>query len=278
MSELTLGTEDSVEDRYGTDHIERLVADLIPEDEVRQGRSFGVHIVDGDDEHADIGRFVEAVVFREHFDNDLPTLEREYGPYDRASTFLLVLDYERKRPVGAIRIIRPSEAGLKSINDIVDPSSPWYREGDTAERRFREIGDDPEHTVDISTMAVMPDYRTSHARDGASAALYSTCVRWSLDNNYNRWVTIVDKHIYNMMQSWGRPFQPFEDAEMASYLDSPESIPVHAELHSGLQRIQEFDREMSEKTGQHMDIHGLYTRGSGLEEQFVLPAFADTVQ
>ena len=81
-----------------------------------------------------------------------------------------------------------------------------------------------------------------------------------------------------MMQSWGEPFQAFAGTDWASYLDSEKSLPVHTELTSGLQRIKAFDRAMTEKTGQLMDIHGLYTRGIGLEEEFVLPAFDDTVQ
>ncbi len=192
--------------------------------------------------------------------------------------FLTVLDYEQGKPVGVIRIIRPSEKGLKSLNDLAEPSSPWYQEGDTQEKRWAEVGNDPAHTVDISTMAVMPEYRSNHAADGASAALYSTCVRWSLNNGYNRWVAIVDKKIHDMMQAWGEPFKHFEGANWASYLDSQESRPIHTELHSGLKKIKAFDEAMSEQAGKTMDIHGLYTRGAGLDREFVLPDLGHTVQ
>jgi hypothetical protein len=260
------------------ERIKGLVEDLIPTEEERAGRQFGVHIIDGQDPHSDIGRSVEAEVFDEFFDNNLQKMKEEYGPYDDASTFLTVLDYENGRPVGAIRIIRPSGEGLKSMNDLAEPDSPWYKKGDTLEKRWAEIGNDPEHTLDISTMAIMPEYRSNHAEDGASAALYSTCVRWSLDNGYNRWVAIVDQKIHDMMQAWGEPFGHFEGADWEKYLDSPKSRPIHTELYSGLKKIKAFDEAMSKQTGQPMDIHGLYTRGAGLDKMFVLPHLGDTVQ
>jgi hypothetical protein len=256
---------------FAPDRIRGLVADLIPPEGERAGGRFGVHVIDGRDPHSDIGRAIEAEVFDEFFDNDLDKMREEYGPYDEDSTFLTVLDYEQGTPVGVIRIIRPSEKGLKSLNDLVQPGSPWFNEGDTLEGRWDEVGNEPEHTVDISTMAVMPDYRSGHAEDGASAALYSTCVQWSLANGYNRWVAIVDKKIHDMMQAWGEPFGHFEGAEWEEYLDSKQSRPIHTELYSGLEKVKAFDQQMTKQSGQQMDIHGLYTRGAGLDKEFVLP-------
>lgn len=273
-----LPVETWTEEAFVADRVAGLVADLIPDEATRDGRRFGVHVIEGGDPHADIGRSVEAEVFEEFFDNDLHKMKEEYGPYDDASTFLTVIDYEQGKPVGVIRIIRPSEKGLKSLNDLAQQDSPWYGVGDTLAKRWTEVGNDPQHTVDISTMAVMPEYRSGHAEAGASAALYSTCVRWSLDNGYNRWVAIVDKKIHDMMQTWGEPFQHFEGADWAPYLDSSESRPVHTELYSGLEKVKAFDRAMSEQPGQTTDIHGLYTRGAGLDANFVLPDFSHTVQ
>ena len=262
---------------FDSSRIDTLVGNLIPNQDCRGGRSFGVHIVEGSDEASDIARFIESTVFDEYFDNDVNTMKQEYSQYDPSSTFLLVLDYDNVKPVGVVRLIKPSAAGLKSLNDLVRTDSPWYREGDTTTRRMAEIGDDPNHTIDIGTMAVMPNYRSKHAGNGASAALYSTCVQWSIANGYNYWVTIVDKKIYTDMQSWGEPFQPFDGAEFRSYLDSPASLPVHLEVYSGLCKVKKFDEQMTEALGQPMDVHGLYTRGTGLEQQFVLPEWSNTV-
>ena len=260
------------------ERISQLVEGLIPSEDVRQGRQMGLHVVEGDQAASDIARYVEWTVFEEFFKNDIQVMREEYSKYDQASTFLLVLDYEQKKPVGVIRLIKPSEAGLKSLNDLISPTGPWNVDGHTAEDRLLEIGDQPDNTVDIATMGVMPEYRTNHAADGASAALYSTCVWWSLENGYNQWITVVDQKIYDMMQSWGEPFKKFDGADWAPYLDSPKSLPVHTELFSGLERIRQFDIEMSRQTGQEIDIHGLYTKGKGLEGQFVLPVFGSEVQ
>ncbi|MCA9341683.1 hypothetical protein KC952_04105 [Candidatus Saccharibacteria bacterium] len=254
------------------DRVSQLITDLIPNHEIRMNRRYGVHIIDGSDPSSDIGRFVEWTVFDEYFSNDLSVMEQEYGPYDKFSTFIMVLDYDKIEPVGVIRIISPSDNGLKSINDMTSPGSPWYCEGDTAEGRLAEVGVDANNTVDIATMAVMPEYRSNHAADGVSAALYSTCVRWSMQNNCNGWVATVDSKIYNMMQAWGEPFKDFDHADWAAYLDSLSSKPVHLELLTGLEKIKKLDVEMS-RSGQLVDVHGLYTRGAGLEDKFVLPAF-----
>lgn len=260
--------------------ISQLVQDLIPSEEVRKGRNFGVHVVEGTEPHADIARSVEAAVFEEYFGEDLEVMREGYAPYDAASTFLVALDYENAKPVGAIRLICSSEAGFKSLNDLVAPESPWHKEGDTLEQRFTEIGSDPEHTVDIGTMAVMTEYRSNHAATGASASLYSSCVQWSLATGHNRWMTIVDKKIYDMMQAWGEPFTAFQNTDWAPYPypSSANALPVHLELHSGLERIKQFDIKMSQEHGQTMDVHGLYTRGTGLEQHFVLPEFSNDVQ
>jgi hypothetical protein len=259
--------------------IQGLIRTLKPCDDVIGNRQFGVHVIESTEDAADIGRFVEAKVFNDHFGNDLEVMKREYGPYDEQSTFLVAIDYQSDKPVGVIRIIRPSEAGLKSMHDLINPnSSPWFRHGDTEEKRFNEVGQNPYETVDIATMAIMPSYRSNHAKVGASASLYSTCVRWSLANGFNQWITIVDKNIYEMMQGWGEPFKTFEGAGFAPYLDSSESLPVHTELISGLEKIRKFDAAMSETYGTMVDIHGLYTKGEGLHDMFVLPEFSDTVQ
>lgn len=260
------------------DHINGLVKGLIPPEEMRQGRQFGVHVIDGKDPASDIGRYIEAKVFDQYFGNDLGTMKKEYGEYDEASTFLMVIDYKKEQPVGVIRLIRSSPKGFKTINDITSSDSPWYRPGDTPESRLKEIGGEPDHTIDIATMAVMPDYKSGHSTEGVSAALYSTCVRWSFANGYNTWVTVVDKKIYSMMQSWGEPFITFEGASWASYLDSEASLPVHTELYEAKKKIEQFDKEMTEKLGQPVNITGLYTKGDGLHDWFVLPDFPDNVQ
>ncbi len=73
---------------FAPDRIKGLVEDLIPDEAIRAGRRFGVHVIDGQDSHSDIARSIEAEVFNEFFDNDFQKMKAEYGPYDDASTLL----------------------------------------------------------------------------------------------------------------------------------------------------------------------------------------------
>jgi hypothetical protein len=260
-------------ERLSAERIAALIEDITPPEDIRAGRQMGVHIIDGNDPHADIGRFVEATVFDEFFNNNLQVMAAEYAPYDQSSTFLALVDYEAKQAVGAVRLIKPSAAGLKSLKDLVSPqlgneANPWYQEGDTETSRLMEMGANYDSTVDIGTMGVMPEYRSRHTRDGASAVLYSTCVRWSHQTGHNYWISVVDENIYTMMQAWGEPFKEFEHAPMAAYLDSLKSQPVHLEFYSALERVRAFDQ----------GVFDMYTKGAGLDTQFVLPQFEDNVQ
>ncbi len=243
------------------ERISELIGELTPSDEIRQGRNLGVHIVDGSNPLSDIARFIEWKNFEVRFKNDIGKMKEMYEPYDEASTFLIIVDYENQKPVGNIRIVKPVNDSLITIDAIVAPNSLWKSQDDSPEKRKLEMGYDPDHTVDITTMAVMPEYSSGHSKDGASAVLYSTCVRWSLANGYNHWATIVDSHIYNMMQAWGEPFTPFEGTDFEPFEGSKASIPVYTDLYTGLEKVKAFSE----------DIYDLYTKSSGLEFEYVLP-------
>lgn len=248
------------EQSFSPERMKQLIAEVTPSDEVRQGRKFGVHVFDGSDPHSDIGRCVEHTVFMKFFRNDLDVMREAYGPYDEHSTLLTVVDYEAQEPVGVVRVIEPSDLDVITLAEIQNPKYPWSA-GLNMTDRWHEVGDDPAHTLDITTMAVMPNYQTAHSKNGASASLYSTCVRWSLAHGYNYWVSIVDKRIHTSMQAWGEPFEDFEGADWAPYMGSKASKPVHLKLDSALEKVRAFDE----------GIHALYTQSAGLEHQFVLP-------
>ncbi len=254
---------------FEPERIKNLIAELTPAPEVIGERTFGVHILSGDDPLADIGRSVEASAFMEFFRNDLDVMRKAYGPFDEVSTLVAVVDYANQEPAGALRIVRPSEKGIITLDELQDPKSPWYDPNKDMQARVAEVGD-PNDTLDIATMAVMPRYRNKHQRDSVSAALYATCVQVSLGlfenslERFDHWVTIVDHNIFEMMQSWGQPFEVFEGADFAPYMGSKASIPVHLQLSSALERVKAFDQ----------GIYDLYTKSAGLEGQFVLPEVA----
>ena len=79
---------------------------------------FGVYVWADPDPAASLARHVERVVFDESFGNTPEQLDVEYGTYERSSLFLCVIDHRRRLPVGMARAILPSDAGLKSLDDI----------------------------------------------------------------------------------------------------------------------------------------------------------------
>lgn len=266
------------EETLSSESIKQLVADLIPSEKERNGRNFGMHIIDGSDAHANIGRRIEWQVFDEFFGNDIDVMRQEYEPYDSASVFIVALDYEASMPMGVIRMIKPSPVGLKSMNDLLNPDQEgWYRDGDTLAGRMEEMGATEDKLADLATIAVAPEYRTGHSAMGTSAALYSTYVQWSLESGFNHTIIVTDKNVYGMIQEWGEPLTIFEGADWANYLDSSASVPVYLELGEGLRKVAEHDKKLNSQ-GQNVDIHGLYTRGKGLDQLFVLPKFEIPVQ
>ena len=87
----------------------------------REGRGdtpFGFYIVRADDPASELARSVEREVFYEFFGNTPDLLHEEYDPYESASLFLLMVDHLRRKPAAVLRMLLPSPAGFKSLNDI----------------------------------------------------------------------------------------------------------------------------------------------------------------
>src|SRR5690606_40194536 len=119
-------------------------------------------------------------VFLEVFGNTAELLEREYGPFERASRFLVVLDHETLRPAGACRMIEPSPAGNKTVEDV---GRVWGLPLLGASAGGHPLAED---AWDVATLAVHADYRGERTDSVISAALFqgitmfmaSRDVRW----------------------------------------------------------------------------------------------------
>jgi hypothetical protein len=85
----------------------------------RDGTPFGVYVLESGDPSSALARQVERDVFLEFFGNTVDMLDAEYRAYDAASTFLCVIDHERRVTAGMIRLISPSPAGFKTLHDLV---------------------------------------------------------------------------------------------------------------------------------------------------------------
>src|SRR6266516_4584263 len=79
---------------------------------------FGTYLACSDEPSAELARSVERAVFLETFGDTAELLDAEYQPYESASIFFIVLDHRRRVPAGMMRVIVPSRAGFKSLDDI----------------------------------------------------------------------------------------------------------------------------------------------------------------
>lgn len=211
-------------------------------------KKYAVYLVGGDDEAAQLGRALEAEVFGGFFENDESLLEREYGPYEDHSKFLLVIDHENKKAAGVMRLLSNSKAGLKSVNDISQPQ--W---GKTKDELFAENDikqEDLERAWDIATLAVGEQYR---GKTSVASALYHGLYQGSLENGIKEWVAILDDKVLELLEALGLFFNKYKGVGSAPYLGSPGSTPVYANVKSMIDHMSEVDPRSYEylALGQH---------------------------
>src|SRR5207244_12012674 len=96
--------------------IGELAGELI--DHRRPAQPFGVYLLGPEESGAELARHVERAVFLEAFGNTQELVASEYGTYEPASVFFVVLDHRRRLPAGMMRVIVPSNVGCKSLDDI----------------------------------------------------------------------------------------------------------------------------------------------------------------
>ena len=80
---------------------------------------FGTYVFAADEPGAALARAVEREVFLETFGDTPEVLDAEYAQYDDASVFFVVVDHRRRVPAGMMRVITPSPAGFKSLDDLL---------------------------------------------------------------------------------------------------------------------------------------------------------------
>lgn len=180
-------------------------------------RRFVCYALAGTGTFADLGRAVELEVFGEFFGNDRAEMEREYGPYDRASRFFVVVDRRRRHVAGVLRAVQQSEAGLKTLQDIAGEPLRLPRERVLAHHGIT----DPDRCWDVGTLAVRAEYRRSALRRGTVAlllyrALYVHAVRAGIEH----FVTVMDRHAHRALLGFGIPFVPICGSGSFDYIGS----------------------------------------------------------
>ena len=203
------------------------------------GAHFGLHVLDGRGSAAVIGRSLEATVFATYYGNTPQVLAEEYGPYEDHSKFIVMIDHEHHEVVGVARFVLPSDMGLKSLNDLAHPDSPWHQDAVDAEDWLRQLSLPSHGTADLATIAVAPGHGSHGRAPGAFACLCSAGVRWSRVNGITHWVCIIDTIALDLIQAWGRPLNTIPGTSMKPYLGSEASAPAYVDLEGVLQRLRQ---------------------------------------
>ena len=206
--------------RLSADEAHDLTARLLGEQPATVDDKYVCYEISGTDQFSDIGRYVEQTRFGEMFDNSPEEMEKEYGPYEMASTFFISVDQENKVPTGTLRIIRSSSSGLKTINDISGP--PLSLSSDAVQQAHAI--DTFENCWDVGTVAAMPGYPSG----AASIQLYRASYLAAMREHVPHAVSVIDSNVLPKLTNYlGIPFVPLAGTEPFEYLGSKSSQAVY---------------------------------------------------
>lgn len=192
-------------------------------------------------------RDCEAAVFLRAYGNTREQLAEEYGRYERASVFIALTE-PGGDVVGACRLIRPTETGLKTLHDVARP--PWSLDVDRSVQAARL---DPAQTWDFATIG----YRRGLKGAGrlAGAALFHGLIRAVRANQIASAVMIIDERVRGLLAAAGMFGRTLPGAGPAGYLGSAASTPVYEHC------AQAFDRQRTANP----DAYRLFVQGIGLD-------------
>jgi hypothetical protein len=202
------------------------------------GQPFGAYLFAGDEPGAELGRQLEYSVFLEAFGNTPDQLAREFGPYEQSTLFIIVLDHLRRLPAGVMRVVLPSPAGSKSLNDL---ALVW---GEPAKTVFERTGLtlDPARTWDIATLAIAREYRGKAAAGLVSMGLYQTLSLAARGCGAEWFVAILDLPVFRLIRWKLRLiFAGFKGITALPYLGSAASIPAWCDVVAAERRLEATD-------------------------------------
>lgn len=179
--------------------------------------------VEGSSKFANIGRHIEREVFEVEFPgNDAEMFAKSYGPYDQASRFFISIDRISKRAVGVLRVIKNSDHGLMTLNDVQD--KPFFI--GLQEIKDQYGIDDLDEVWDVGTAGVLPEHRD--LRGLVSIQLYRAMYLSARKNDIKHLVSIVDEKLLPTLTKFLRiPFVALAGVQPGPYLGSESSQPVY---------------------------------------------------
>lgn len=193
----------------------------------------------------DVARTVEQRVFEERFGNSAEDMARIYGPFEDASSFFLAVDQLRGTPVGALRVIEASPAGLPTFNYL--PESATL--APTGDIMAAEGITTLTSCWDVGTVAVLPGYRRQGY--GVSVQLYRAMWRSAEMHGIEHLLAVLDEIPYRTLTRYlGIPFRQMVQTTSFSYEGSKVSVAVHG-------YTPDFERQMRRKS---LTLRGLMAR------------------
>jgi hypothetical protein len=200
------------------------------------------------DPFANIARQVEREVFEDSWGNDPTTMKHEYGPYDESSVFFMAVDTEDKVPVGVVRMIRNSPAGLKTIVDLDDSvKSPIAPTVIPVADVMRHHGiDDLDRCWDGATAAIPRRYRRRMA--AAHVQILRVMALAAMRENIQHFVAVLDAPVVRAARDvLGLPLVPLMDTPPFTHMDAPNNQAVYAHVPSLLTIAQRRNRKVGQK-------------------------------
>lgn len=205
------------------------------------GPRYALMVINNDSEFSNLARSVEAEVFSEYFGNDPQLMAEEYGPYEDASTFFLVVDTEDKRRAGVMRILRNSSLGFKATNDVsamgitdLEPRQVLENIGVKSE----------ETTLEIATIAAAPDYRGEKTNSLISAAMYRALHKYCHANGYTDLIAIIDAKPLQNLHDIHLPVRTSPHVQSPfAYLDAKANSLIHIPVYEVEASMQAHDQD-----------------------------------
>jgi len=195
----------------------------------------------------------EASVFLKTYGNTAAQLAEAYGPFAATSVFIGIYE-PGGDAVGAVRLIRPSEAGLKTLYDVARP--PWSLD---VPRMARAVRLDLDRTWDFTTLGARRGLRRWSTLIGAG--LFHGLVQAARANDIGSAVMMIDERVRGLLALAGMTGQTMPGAYTTDYMGSMRCTPVYEHCQ------QAFDRQRLVNP----DGYRLFMQGIGLDGLEVPP-------